>query len=475
MYKILIVDDEKSVRYSFRKLLDTDNYDLYEADNHDSALKMFSSTKPDLVIADIEMPGKSGLDLLHDIKALSPTTPVIIITAFGSGERVIKAMKYGAFDYFEKPFEIPKLKRLIDEALKSVSPPAPDKLPGKQIAVSVAGENNPYNSGIIIGESSAMKDVFKLIGRVAASDASILVTGESGTGKEMVARAIHDYSDRANQPFIAVNCAAIPETLLESELFGYDRGAFTGAVKDKPGKFEEANKGTLFLDEIGDMGLALQSKLLRTLQEGVIDRLGSTKSMKVDVRIITATNRNLENLIKIKSFREDLYYRIRVVTIALPPLRMRKDDIPLLVSHFLKKHAREARVENISLHPAVIEQLVSYQWPGNIRELENTVKRALILAKGNIITPDLIAGNQMPIEESPSKAGFPLGNYLTEDIVMREGEIFELVSKAVEKDLIIWALEKTAMNQAKSARILGISRVMLHERMERFDIQSKPK
>jgi len=475
MHKILIVDDEKSVRYSFRKLLDTDNYDLYEAENHDSALKIFADTKPDLVIADIEMPGKSGLDLLHDIKALSPTTPVIIITAFGSGERVIKAMKYGAFDYFEKPFEIPKLKRLIDEALKSVSPAPSDKLKKIQTALSVAATNDPYNSDLIIGESSSMKDVFKLIGRVAASDASILVTGESGTGKEMVARAIHDYSDRANQPFIAVNCAAIPETLLESELFGYDKGAFTGAVKDKPGKFEEANKGTLFLDEIGDMGLALQSKLLRTLQEGVIDRLGSNKSMKVNVRIITATNRNLENLIKIKSFREDLYYRIRVVTIALPPLRMRKDDIPLLVTHFLKKHAREARIENISIHPAVLEQLISYQWPGNIRELENTIKRALILAKGNIITPDLIAGNQMPIEESTIKSGFPLGGYLTEEIVMREGEIFELVSKAVEKDLITWALEKTAMNQAKSARILGISRVMLHERMERFDIQSKPK
>jgi DNA-binding NtrC family response regulator len=474
MYSILIVDDEKSVRYSFRKLLDTSSYELYEADNYDTALEVFGLHKPSLVIVDIEMPGKSGLELLKTIKEISPLTPVIVITAFGSGDRVIKAMKYGAYEYIEKPFEIPSLINLINEALRSViQEPLPEKNTKRQLGERNTRASQVADKDIIIGESPAMKDVFKLIGRVAVSDASILVTGESGTGKEMVARAIHLYSDRAGKPFIAVNCAAIPEALLESELFGYEKGAFTGASKDKPGKFEEANGGTLLLDEIGDMGVALQSKLLRVLQEGTLDRLGGSKNIRVNVRIITATNQNLETLIQKKAFREDLYYRIRVVTIALPPLRMRKDDIPILVHHFLTKHAGEARIENISIHPSTMKKLMDYDWPGNIRELENSIKRALILAKGNIIIPELISIDPMITQEKQDAKISPIHSYLSDDIISREGNIFDLVSRSVEKDLICWALQKTAMNQAKAARLLGISRVMLHERMERFGIAGK--
>lgn len=470
MQKILIVDDEKSVRYSFRKLLNTGQYELFEAGSFEEAINTYDRVCPDLAIVDIEMPGKSGLELLREFRTLKPLMPVIVMTAYGSGDRVIMAMKHGAYEYIEKPFEIPQLIRLIEEALASVS--------STTKAVEESDKEKPRapksthtNQETIIGESPAIKDVYKLIGRVASSDASILVTGESGTGKEMVARAIHHYSDRAHKPFIAVNCAAIPETLLESELFGYEKGAFTGASKDKPGKFEEAHRGTLFLDEIGDMGLSLQSKLLRVLQEGVIDRLGSSKSTQVDVRIVTATNRNLETLIARKAFREDLYYRIRVVTIALPPLRMRKEDIPLLVQHFLAKHLPGKKTNNISILPQTMQKLQEYSWPGNIRELENTIKRALILAKGNIISPDLIAPDTAPQPSDIQQS--PLEFYLQEN--WQEGKIYDRAFQAFEKELIQWALNQTHMNQAKAARLLGISRVMIHERIERYQLNPDPK
>jgi two-component system, NtrC family, nitrogen regulation response regulator GlnG len=472
MHKILIVDDEKSVRYSFSKILNTGKFELFEAENFDTAMEKFQSVKPDIAIVDIEMPGKTGLDLLKAIKELSPQTPVIIVTAFGSGDRVIRAMKFGAYEYIEKPFDVPSLINLIDEALRSVESKT-DNEASQTKKIKIIPKKPIPDEEEIIGESPAIKDVYKLIGRVAASDASILVTGESGTGKELVARAIHHYSDRVAKPFIAINCAAIPETLLESELFGYEKGAFTGANKDKPGKFEEANEGTLFLDEIGDMGLLLQSKLLRVLQEGKVDRLGSSKTIRVNVRIIAATNKSLENLIAKKSFREDLYYRIRVISIALPPLRMRKNDIPLLVNHFLAKHAHEVRNENISIHPDTMDGLLKHTWPGNIRELENTIKRALVLSKGNVIMPQQIIEDNVNPAVIEHYASDRLANYLSDDIVGKEGEIFDLVSKALEKDLIRWALDRTGMNQVKAAKLLGISRVMLHERMERFGLEGR--
>jgi DNA-binding NtrC family response regulator len=468
MHKILIVDDEKSVRYSFRKILNTGKYELFEAENFDTAIEIFHSIQPDLAIVDIEMPGKTGLDLLKAFKKYSPHTPVIIVTAFGSGDRVIRAMKFGAFEYIEKPFDVPYLIKLVEEALLTLDS-RKEEQPSLTKKKAAPKEQSLPEEGII-GESSAITDVYKLIGRVAASDASILITGESGTGKELVARAIHHYSDRAAKPFITINCAAIPETLLESELFGYEKGAFTGAAKDKPGKFEEADGGTLLLDEIGDMGLLLQSKLLRVLQEGKVDRLGSNKTIGVNVRFISATNKSLENLIAQKSFREDLYYRIRVISIALPPLRMRKNDIPLLVNHFLAKHAREMRDESISIHPDAMERLLKYSWPGNIRELENTIKRAMVLSKGNVIMPEQIIEDNINPAIVEHHASDRLGNYLSDEIVGKEGEIFDLVSRSLEKDLISWALARTGMNQAKAAKLLGISRVMLHERMERFKL-----
>jgi two-component system nitrogen regulation response regulator GlnG len=467
MHKLLIVDDEQSVRYSFKKLFNSSNYKISEAGNADEAIAAFNKEKPNLVILDIEMPGKDGIQVLKEIKEISPKTPVIIITAYGSGDRVIKAMKYGAYEYVEKPFDIPRLIVIIEDALKNSSTDE-----AKPVEDPHRKKIAPFNrEETIVGESNAIKEVFKLIGRVATSDASILIVGESGTGKELVARAIHKYSDRANKPFIAINCAAIPEQLLESELFGYEKGAFTGAEKQKTGKFEEANGGTLFLDEIGDMSLSLQAKLLRVLQEGIIERLGSTKAIKVDSRIVAATNRNLENDIISKAFREDLYYRLKVITISLPPLRMRKEDIPLLTQHFLLKHSKGSRNENLSLAAESMKRLTDYHWPGNIRELENVIKRAIILAKSNIISPDLLfEGIEKPEIQSTSERT-KLFAYLNQQIAASEGEIYKLAIEEFEKDLLHWALTKSSWNQVQAAKILGISRVMLHERMEKYKLR----
>lgn len=468
MFKLLVIDDEQSVRYSFKKLLNTKEYSISEASNAEEAVVAFRKNPPHLVILDIEMPGKDGIQVLKELKQISPKTPVIIITAYGSGDRVIKAMKYGAYEYIEKPFDIPHFMKVVEEALNTVSisipetPDSPEKR--KQIAAKI--------DDIIIGESVAIKEVFKLIGKVATSDASILITGESGTGKELVARAIHKYSDRAGKPFIAINCAAIPEALLESELFGYEKGSFTGADRQKTGKFEEAHQGTLFLDEIGDMSLALQAKVLRILQEGTLERLGSSKIIRVNARLVAATNRNLENDIITKTFREDLYYRLKVVTISLPPLRMRREDIPLLARHFIGKHSKENGNNLLKLHPDSIQRLCDYPWPGNIRELENVIKRAIILTKGSVISPELLfEGTEIPVFSKTPDTSSRLGTYLNQDIISREGEIFKLAGEEFEKDLLKWALIKTGGNQVKAAKILGISRVMLHERIEKYGLK----
>lgn len=469
MEKLLVVDDEQSVRYSFRKLL-ASSYNVSEASSADEALKVFRSENPALVILDIEMPGKDGIEVLKDIKALSPKTPVIIITAYGTGDRVIKAMKYGAYEYIEKPFDIPRLMTVIEEAIQSI-----------RTDESNSDSNTPAAKGkpivdknAMVGESPAIKEVFKLIGRVAASDANILIVGESGTGKELVARAIHNYSERSLRPFIAINCAAIPEALLESELFGFERGAFTGADRQKNGKFEEANNGTIFLDEIGDMSFSLQSKLLRVLQEGTLERLGGSKTIKVDVRIVAATNRNLENDIASKSFREDLFYRLKVITISLPPLRMRKEDIPILVNHFLLKHSDSAKHKVLTIKPEALSKLMEYSWPGNIRELENIIKRAIILSKGStLVADDLFDGVELPIGKHNSENA-RLFAYLTPRIISQQGEIYTCAVGELEKDLILWALAKTNWNQVHAAKLLGISRVMLHERLDKFNLKDEP-
>ena len=462
--KILIVDDEESVRYSFRKLFREPGCEIIEASNGLEAISVIKKDLPDLVLMDIEMPGLNGLEAIQKVKALHPQLPVIIITAFGTTERVIAAMKYGAYEYLEKPFDVGRLKEVVSEALEM------KRLSDEDNSMEIH-PSDTHTGEQIVGMSSAIKEVYKMIGRVAASDVSVLLTGESGTGKELVAKAIHRYSDRSDKPFIAINCAAIPDSLLESELFGFEKGSFTDASHMKEGKFEMADKGTLFLDEVADMSLTLQAKLLRVLQEGTFERLGSNKVIKVDVRVISATNKNLENAIAGKTFREDLYYRLKVISITLPPLRVHPEDIPLLTNYFLSRHCQEMKKPLVTVPPETMDGLLKYSWPGNVRELENLLKRALLLSKSNIITPDLIQVEMNSKQTTPSAA---TQNETTSLIPANmddyEGRLFKHVIEQIEKDLIEKALAHNNGNQVKTAKLLGISRAMLHERMEKFGL-----
>jgi len=466
MNKILVVDDERTVRYSFRKLLRDEDYNVLEAVNGLEAIDLFTNEKPDLVVLDIEMPGMSGLEVIKQIKSINPHIPVIIVTAFGTTDRVIEAMKQGAYEYLEKPFDIEKMRAVIREAMGI-------KMMTKG-GIRVSSQRDASNiPAMIVGNSPAIQEVYKMIGRVAASDVNVLITGESGTGKELVARAIHLYSNRSDKPFLTINCAAIPDSLLESELFGFEKGSFTDAGKAKPGKFEIADTGSIFLDEIGDMSLPLQAKLLRILQEGTFERLGSNKIQQVDVRIIAATNKKLEEGIQTKMFREDLYYRLKVITITLPPLRMRKEDIPLLTKYFIALHTQASNFSEITIPQETMDKLLSHTWPGNIRELENELKRALLLSNNQIITPDLILIEQpeskSPVTEETLQS--PVTLIFPENPEKYEGKLYHYVIEQTERTLLRHALDRTKGNQAKAAKILGISRVMLHDRMKKYSIE----
>lgn len=377
--RLLIIDDEKDVHYSFSRLFEKYPYTILSANNVESGLHLARTENPDLILLDIRIGQSSGLELLKQIRRYNPNQTIIVITAYGTSDTAIEAMKQGAYDYLLKPFDIPHLKELVNRAItaatqkKSTPTPPPQALP-----------QNLNNT--IIGSSPKMQQVYKLIGQVAPTQATVLVLGESGTGKELVAQAIHNNSPRVNKPFLAINCAAIPENLLESELFGHERGSFTGAMNQRIGKFEQAHGGTLFLDEIGEMPLAIQAKILRVLQEGEINRVGSNTTIRVDVRLIAATNRDLHAQVLSRQFREDLYYRLNVLTIHLPPLRERKNDIPLLAQHLLQR----LRIKNQSPHTAQLSEealtcLTAYHWPGNVRELENCLQRALVLSHSHTI------------------------------------------------------------------------------------------
>src|SRR5690348_8195615 len=378
MSKLLLIDDEEDVRYSLERTLAAEGLELATAASGEEGLKVIPKFKPDLVLMDVRMTGMTGLDTLRRIRQSDPKLLVILMTAYGTTQTAIEAMKLGAYDYLLKPFDIPKLKEIVANAFKA----ARDM---KQVvSYEPLLESEDYELGIV-GRSETMQQVFKLIGQVAASDATALITGESGTGKELVARAIYHHSNRSEQPFLAVNCAAIPEQLLESELFGHERGAFTGATNQRIGKFEQCNNGTIFLDEIGDMTPATQTKILRVLQSGTFERVGGNQAISVDARIIAATNKALEQAVAARQFREDLFYRLNVVRIHISPLRERRDDIRLLVNYFLRKFAKEQAGPPRSIAPAALKALEKYHWPGNVRELENVIRRALVMAKGEAI------------------------------------------------------------------------------------------
>jgi nitrogen regulation protein NR(I) len=467
MKKILIVDDEESVRYSFQRFLNEPEYQVITAKNGDEALSKYTNQSFDLAVLDVRLPDMSGLDVLTKIKSIDPRAVVLIITAYGTTDLAIETTKQGAYDYILKPFDIPAMKKVIEEALNC------SHLMRTQVIIE--GDGKTEKGDRIIGNSPAMQEVYKMIGRVAGSDVNILLRGESGTGKELVARAIYQHGSRSQRPFLAVNCAAIPETLLESELFGYEKGAFTGANRRKIGKFEQANEGTIFLDEIGDMTLSTQSKILRVLQEGWFEHLGGENSIHVDVRVVAATNRNLEKAIEEGKFREDLYYRIKVVTITLPPLRLRNQDIPDLVTYFLDKHCALLKKDRISISKEALEQMQSYHWPGNIRELENVIRRAIVLCKGNVITEDLVieefqGPDEPDVIDSEKMASFP--NW-KEYIERYKGKLYEKIMSETEKVLLEQVLKETEGNQVQAAKILGISRFTLRDRLEKYNIQKE--
>ncbi|MBM4254565.1 MAG: sigma-54-dependent Fis family transcriptional regulator [Deltaproteobacteria bacterium] len=459
MTKILIVDDERNVHYSFRRVLGNE-YTVTSAFSGKEAIQYVHDDDFQLVLLDVRMPGENGLDILQEIKALHPELPVIMMTAFASAETAIRSTTLDAEDYLIKPLDVDNLKQLITTILQRRQP---------ELAAAATTLEMPMAGTVpMLGQSRAMQEVYKIIGKSAARDVTVLITGESGTGKELIARALHTYSSRFQNPFLAINCAAIPDTLLESELFGYERGAFSGAVEARPGKFELAQGGTLFLDEIGDMPILLQSKLLRVLQERELYRLGARESRHVDVRIIAATNQEPEHLIQVGRFREDLYYRLNVVRIALPPLRERGEDIPLLAEYFLKKHQQTDPQGPSGFSKAARQQLLAYPWPGNVRELENVIAQAVLNVRGSVIdVEDLMLTSDTV--RTPRNAG-----ELTDPSALTIDTLFEQeagnVFAATERLLIAKALERTRQNQVQAARLLGVSRNVLRDRMKRYQL-----
>jgi len=475
MSKLLLIDDEADVQYSFQRIFDSPDIELTTASSGEEGLRIIPKLKPDLVIMDVRMGGITGLETLRRLRHLDSKLLVILMTAYGTTQTAIEAMKLGAYDYLLKPFDVPKLKEIVLNALKAASDMR------QVVSYQPLLEKEDYELGIV-GRSESMQQVFKLIGQLAASDATALISGESGTGKELAARAIYHHSNRSRQPFLAVNCAAIPEQLLESELFGHERGAFTGATLQRIGKFEQCNHGTLFLDEIGDMTPATQTKILRVLQSGAFERVGGNQPIRTDVRLIAATNRPLEQAVAARQFREDLFYRLNVVRVHVPPLRARRGDIRLLVNYFLKTFAKDQQQAPKSIAPGVIRALEKYHWPGNVRELENVIRRALVVAKGDAILlsdlPAEITGQGLAAAGAAA-VSLPAGEGSASDIAALARLLFQWARRdpklriipAVERELIVQALKESQGNQVHAAKLLGITRATLRKRVEKFRIQ----
>jgi nitrogen regulation protein NR(I) len=469
MEKVALVDDDLSLCHFLRRTLILKGYQVFPYHSGREALEGIKEDC-DLVLLDNRMPDLTGLEVLKEMKKNFPKMPVIIMTAFGTTETAIEAMRLGAFDYILKPFELEEIFDLINRGLVA------GKLMKRAVAIpalAVAQEDSDQ----IVGKCKAMQEVYKMIGQVAESDVTVLIRGESGTGKELVARAIYQHSRRKEGPFLAVNCAAIPETLLESELFGHEKGAFTGANKRRIGKFEQCSQGTILLDEVGDMALTTQAKILRVLQEGKFERIGSNETVRVNVRALASTHRKLEEMIKQGTFREDLYYRLKIMTITLPPLRDRKEDIQELTEYFFHFYNRQLDTQVSYIDPLVFDKLLPYQWPGNVRELANTIKRGLILCKGEVMTEREIVfdvddeatefSNEQELETVLVKRLDPLFT----DILRFWGTSLRAnLLEKVEKFLIQKALFETKGNQVQAARLLGISRNTLRSRIEKYHL-----
>lgn len=471
--RVLVVDDEESIRWVLSKALTRQGLQVDLADCGESARKLLKNNSYDLAMIDIKMPDISGLDLLNEVLRDYPSLFVIMMTAESSMQNAVEAMKRGAYDYITKPFDLDALEAIILKAQKnSISHTSP-------IPTQPQGTTSSNSERSIIGNSHPMQEVYKLLGKVSTSDITVLITGESGTGKELIARAIHHNSKRSDMPFVALNCAAIPHELLESELFGFEKGSFTGANERKIGKFEQANKGTIFLDEIGDMPLDLQTKLLRVLQEKEITRTGGNQPIPINVRIVAATNKVLEQCVADKTFREDLYYRLNVLPLELPPLRERTEDIPLLVDFFIRKANNEFHSEISHCSDKAMNILVKHRWPGNIRELENTIQRACLLSQGNTLRASDFPHLEANTDQSTNgdcALELLIENKLRSSLAQRDiveiNDLYEMVLHQMERPLIKIILDKTRGNQVRAAEVLGINRNTLRKKIQLLGIET---
>lgn len=502
---ILIIDDDSEIRYSLERVLSSQPYRILTASSGEEGVVTAEKEHPQVIFLDNRMTGMSGLETLQHLRSASPNSMTILMTAFGTTQTAIEAMKFGAFDYIIKPFDIKRVLGLTAKAVQAHQ----DLSAAQQTQYQPILNSEDYKEGIV-GSSEPMQQVLKIIGQVAASDVTVMVTGESGTGKELVARCIYQHSHRANRPFMAVNCAAIPDNLIESELFGHEKGSFTGATQQRMGKFELCDGGTLFLDEIGDMALPTQTKILRALQEGEIQRVGGNEIIKVNVRLIAATNKNLEKLVEEKEFREDLYYRLNVMRIRMPSLKERPDDVPALVDFMLQRlaKARKTRVRRVSTE--ALDRLCRYPWPGNVRELENVIQRSAVVAQSDtILTKDLpqeVLANTAPASPPVPSAGevaeegapaAPAADASAPEGALPEGgavakpdagecplsavydRLYELLRREhdegllqiIEKEITLRVLKETGGNQVKTSQLLGITRATLRKRIDQLQAE----
>ncbi|MCX7918943.1 MAG: sigma-54 dependent transcriptional regulator [bacterium] len=457
--KILVVDDDEDMRFTLREVMTREGYQVVTAADGIEALDKTRESAFDLVILDMKMPRLDGIETLRQLREQDPELTVIMVTAFGTRDLALEAIRLGAYDYFNKPFDLGEIRIVVRRALEKIRLQRELKNLLEKKWETLTFEN-------IVGNSQVMRDIYRQIEQIAESDVTVVIYGESGTGKELVAEAIHKRSKRSEKPFIRMNCVAIPEGLLESELFGHEKGAFTGAYQQRIGKFELANGGTLFLDEIGDMSLTTQAKVLRVLQEREFERVGGTKTIKVDLRFIAATNKDLVTAVKNNTFREDLFYRINVVPLYLPPLRERKEDIPLLLEHFLNIYNQKFNKKVKHVSASVMKILMEREWTGNIREFENVIQRAVVLAQNEVIDIDSLPLGTITFPERP---------LFSEELLLSQLPMQEKVDRLVaelEKRLILQALATTSGNRTEAAKLLGVSRKGLYDKLEKYGITS---
>jgi two-component system nitrogen regulation response regulator GlnG len=469
MPELLLIDDEPAIRHAFQRAFNDSPITLRTATTAAEGLAAVERQTPDVVVLDIHLPDASGLDAFRRFRACDARLPIILITGHGTTDLAIEAMKEGAYEYLLKPLELAELRQLIDRAIHS------SQLMRTPAAMPEI-EATPETGDVLLGRCPAMQEVYKAVGRVAGQNVTVLIRGESGTGKELVARAIYQHSRRADKPFLAINCAAIPEPLLESELFGHEKGAFTGADRKRIGKFEQCHGGTIFLDEIGEMTPLTQAKILRLIQEQRFERLGGSETVQTDVRILAATNANLEQLIEDGRFRKDLYFRLNVFTIQLPPLRDRGDDLGLLIDHYLKRFGRELGKPVVELAPDAARLLQAYPWPGNVRELQSVLKQSVLRMSGSVLLADFLpatlrepAGVVAPtLDAQPS--GFDWDRFVSERIAANSENLYAEALERMEREVLIRVLTHTGGNQLQAARILGITRGSLRNKIRALGI-----